>query len=64
MGDFRRCYTVWKFLSPTTGETVVKVHVSEPDDIKYQHIYQQILWRGLAHTPAEAEGNAAAQVQA
>lgn len=56
--DFSRCYTVWRFTSISTGETLVKVQVSEPDDLRYDFPHQKILWRGMAATPKAALENA------
>lgn len=50
----KRCYTVWLFKSPTSGEENTVVLVSEPNDLQVQHSYQQVLWRGLAWNKADA----------
>jgi hypothetical protein len=52
--DYSRCYTVWQFTSTISGETVIKVRVSEPDDQRYDFPHQRILWRGIAATPRAA----------
>jgi hypothetical protein len=47
-------FTVWRFSSPTSGETNLVVRRSEPDEQRYQHAYQLILWRGLARSKEHA----------
>jgi hypothetical protein len=42
-------YTVWRFTSLMTGETVIVARSSEPDDHAYDFAHQRILWRGLAY---------------
>lgn len=51
-------FTVWKFTSPTSGESNVVVRSMEPNDLQVQHSYQIVLWRGLAESRAEALNNA------
>lgn len=48
MDDSRRCYTVWRFLSPSSGEVAISAKVSHPGDTRYQHEYQRVLWVGMA----------------
>jgi hypothetical protein len=38
--------TVWRFESPSSGETAVVMRRAEPGDESYQHAYQKILYRG------------------
>lgn len=60
-GPTRLHWTVWRFESPITGEVKIVARRSEPGDTDYQHVYQRILWQGLAWTAKEALDYAAAE---
>ena len=47
-------YTVWRFQSVDGKDVRVVVRASEPDDMKYQHEYQRVIWRGSAANKAAA----------
>jgi hypothetical protein len=51
-------YTVWEFRSVDGRQRVVSVRKSCPDDMRYTHEYQRILWRGMAASPSDAEAKA------
>lgn len=38
--------TVWRLVSPSTGQTVLSIQPMRVDDYKYQHEYQTIVYRG------------------
>jgi len=50
----KRMWTVWRFQSPTSGETKIVARPYEPDDKLYQHEYQRVLWQGLAYDAQDA----------
>lgn len=60
--DMRQPFTVWRFLSPSSGEVAIVARRSEPGDATSQHEYQRVLWQGMAMTKAEAHGKAMAEV--
>lgn len=51
----KRLYSVWEFRSVDGKQVVRSVRVAYPDDGKYQHEYQRIVWRGEAESRADAE---------
>lgn len=52
-------FTIWEFRSVDGRQVVISVRWSEPDDMKYQHEYQKILWRGQAFNKLDAYNRSA-----
>jgi hypothetical protein len=50
----KRKFTIWRFSSPTTGETKIVAKPLEIDDRLYDHQYQRVLWQGEAYSAQEA----------
>ena len=47
-------YTVWDLLSPSSGERKLVVRTAHPDDLRYEHYYQRIAYRGPARNREDA----------
>lgn len=52
MESVKRPYTIWRFLSPSSGEVVIVARPTESRE--FEHEYQQILDRVMAHGPQDA----------
>ena len=52
-------YTLWRFTSPSTGESKRVWRTGHYTDPEYQHEYQRVLWHGYAENQREATRKAA-----
>jgi hypothetical protein len=46
-------WTVWEFRSVDGKQVVRVVRKAEPDDMRYQHEYQRIVYRGTDYQAAK-----------
>lgn len=46
-------WTVWEFKSVDGAQVVRVMRTAQPDDMRYQHEYQRVVYRGTDYACAE-----------